>query len=199
MKTGITGGIGSGKSYVCQRLKTRGITVYDCDAAAKRLMRTSAELRQKLTALIGPNTYRFEHGTYELNKAAVAQFLLTSDANAKAIDDIVHPAVFSDFEKSGEKWMESAIIYESGIYTLVDNVVVVTAPEELRIQRIMARDSITKEKAIEWMHRQWPQQQVRQRAHFEIVNDGVCDIDSQIDLLLQKLSEQENKQNINKL
>ena len=58
MKIGITGGIGSGKSYVCQRLKAHGIDVYDCDAAAKRLIRTSTTIRQQLTALIGPEVYK---------------------------------------------------------------------------------------------------------------------------------------------
>ena len=107
MKIGITGGIGSGKSFVCQRLKARGIDVYDCDTAAKRLIRTSPEIRQQLTALIGEDAY---HGE-ALNKAAVAKFLLANEANAKAIDDIVHPAVFRDFQESGMQWMESAIMY----------------------------------------------------------------------------------------
>ena len=184
MKIGIAGGIGSGKSYVCKRLQLRGIEVYDCDAAAKRLMRTSPELRQRLTRLIGPDCYR----GFLLNKAAVARFLLASDENAQAVDAIVHPAVFRDFEESGLQWMESALMYESGIYRLVDRVVVVTAPEEVRIQRIMLRDGITREKALEWIHRQWPQETVRQRADYEIVNDGEADIDAQIDDLLNTVA-----------
>lgn len=73
MKIGITGGIGSGKSYVCRRLTAQyGIVVYDCDAAAKRLIRTSPVIRQELTELIGADTYV----DGQLNKAAVAQFLL---------------------------------------------------------------------------------------------------------------------------
>ena len=111
MKIGITGGIGSGKSYVCQRLAQRGIQVYDCDAAAKRFIRTSPIIYKELTALIGPDTYI----DGQLNKAAVAQFLLQSEEHAKAIDAIVHPAVFKDFEESGMEWMESAIMYESGL------------------------------------------------------------------------------------
>ena len=192
MKTGITGGIGSGKSYVCKLLAERGITVYDCDSAAKRLMRTSQELRQRLTDLIGPETYLHTHhtteqGEWQLNKAAVAQFLLASEANAHAVDPIVHPAVFHDFEESGLQWMESAILFESGINRLVDRVIVVTAPEEVRIDRIMKRDAISREKAIEWIGRQWPQEEVRQRADFEIVNDGVADLNQQIDNILHIL------------
>lgn len=177
MKFGIAGGIGSGKSYVCRRLEARGITVYDCDAAAKRLIRTSSDLQQQLTTLIG-----------SLDKAAMSRFLLASEANQQALNAIIHPAVFHDFEESGIQWMESAIMYESGIYRLVDKVVVVTAPLELRIQRVMSRDGITREKALQWIHRQLPQEQVVARADYEIVNDGVADIDSQIDLLLHQLS-----------
>ncbi len=184
MKTGITGGIGTGKSYVCRMLQQRGIEVYDCDQAAKRLMRTSPVIQQQLTALIGPDTY--QDGV--LNKAAVAEFLLASEAHAHAIDAIVHPAVFQDFVDSGMEWMESAIMFESGIYRLVDRVVVVTAPEEIRIQRIMVRDHISREKALQWIHRQMPQEEVRQRADYEIINDGTADLQSQIDRLLTSIN-----------
>ena len=200
-KTAITGGIGSGKSYVARLLKRRGIDVYDCDAAAKRLMRHNPELRRQLTALIGPDCYLVpesgpncylasESGQQPtLNKAAVAQFLLASEENAHAIDAIVHPAVFRDFEESGLLWLESAILYESGANRLVDRVIVVTAPEEVRVQRIMARDGLSREKAFEWLGRQWPQDEVRRRADFEIVNDGIADLDSQIDDILSRYND----------
>ena len=173
MKTGITGGIGSGKSYVCKLLAQRGIEVYDCDAAAKRLIRTSPRLRQQLKALIG-----------SLDKAAISRFLLTNEKNQQAVNAIVHPAVFQDFEESGMMWMESAILFESGADKLVDRVVVVTAPEEIRIERVMQRDGITREKALQWIARQWPQEQVKARADFEIINDGQADLNSQIERLL---------------
>lgn len=199
MKIGITGGIGSGKSYVCRLLEQQGYTVYDCDSAAKRLIRTSPFIRRRLTALIGPETYfkesrdrSQESGEYILNKKVVAEFLLKSEDNARAIDRIVHPAVFRDFIESGLEWMESAIIYESGIHRLVDRVIVVTAPEELRIQRVMARDEISREKVLEWMSRQLPQEEVRQRADFEIVNDGLADLNQQLDDILKEISN--NKQ-----
>ncbi len=184
MKIGITGGIGSGKSYVCKRLQARGIEVYDCDNAAKRLIQTSDNIRRKLTDLIGEDAYIGE----ALNKAAVARFLLASEHNAQAIDHIVHPAVFKDFEDSGMQWMESAIMYESGIYKLVDRVIVVTAPQEIRIQRVMQRDGITREKVEQWMQRQWSQEEVRRLADYEIVNDGIADIDSQIERVLNSLT-----------
>ena len=177
IKIGITGGIGSGKSYVCRLLEQRGIAVYDCDAAAKRLIRTSTRLRQQLKELIG-----------SLQKADISRFLLASEENQQAVNAIVHPAVFQDFEASGMQWMESAILYESGADRLVDKVVVVTAPEEVRIQRVMNRDNITREKALQWIARQWPQELVRERADFEIVNDGKADLEKQIEKLLNKLT-----------
>jgi dephospho-CoA kinase len=185
MKIGITGGIGSGKSYICQRLKTRGIEVYDCDIAAKRLIRTSDSIRRQLTQLIGEDTYIGD----SLNKVAVARFLLASESNAQAIDHIVHPAVFQDFMDSGMQWMESAILYESGINKLVDRVIVVTAPLEIRIQRVMQRDGITRENVEQWMQRQWSQEEIRKQADYEIVNDGIADIDAQIDIILEKIKE----------
>jgi dephospho-CoA kinase len=176
---------------VARLLKRRGIDVYDCDAAAKRLMRHDPELRRQLTALIGPDCYLASESGQQptLNKAAVAQFLLASEENAHAIDAIVHPAVFRDFEESGQLWLESAILYESGANRLVDRVIVVTAPEEVRVQRIMARDGLSRERAFEWLGRQWPQDEVRRRADFEIVNDGIADLDSQIDDFLSRYNE----------
>ncbi len=189
MKVAITGGIGSGKSYVCKLLQQRGINIYDCDQAAKRLIRTSPDIRRQLTMLIGSEAYLGEDGQggWILNKAVVAQFLLGSEANAHAIDDIVHPAVFHDFETSGMQWLESAILYESGMDKLVNRVIVVTAPQEIRIQRVMQRDGISREKVLEWMSRQWSQDEIRQRADYEIINDGQADLNEQIEQLLSSL------------
>ena len=176
MKVGITGGIGSGKSYVCQRLEKHGISVYDCDAAAKRLIRTSPDLRQQIISLVG-----------SLDKAAMSRFLLASEANQQAMNAIIHPAVFRDFKASGIDWMESAILFESGARKLVDKAVVVTAPLEIRIQRVMLRDGITREKALQWVSCQWSQEEVKAHADYEIVNDGQADIDSQIEELIKGL------------
>jgi dephospho-CoA kinase len=179
MKVGITGGIGSGKSYVCKRLQKHGITVYDCDAAAKRLIRTSPTLQQQIIHLVG-----------SLDKAAMSRFLLATETNQQAMNAIIHPAVFRDFEASGMQWMESAILFESGASRLVDKTVVVTAPQEVRIQRVMQRDGITREKALQWIARQWPQEEVKARADFEIVNDGQADIDKQVEVLLNEINRQ---------
>ena len=183
MRIGIAGGIGSGKSYVCERIRQRGFEVYDCDSAAKRLIRTDPDIRQQLTALIGPDTYTPEG---QLNKAVVARFLLASDANAAAIDAIVHPAVFRDFEASGLQWLESAIMYESGISRLMDRVIVVTAPLEVRIQRVMNRDRISRSQVLALMSKQYPQQQVVALADFELINDGKADIEQQLNNIIEQ-------------
>lgn len=183
MKIGIAGGIGSGKSYVCQYLRQMGYEIYDCDAAAKRLIRTSPEIRQQLTELIGPDTYDADG---QLNKAVVARFLLASEANAKAIDAIVHPAVFRDFEESGLQWLESAIMYESGINQLMDVVIAVIAPKEVRIKRVMERDQISREKVLEWMNRQYPQREVIHRADYVVINDGNANIEQQLNKIIRQ-------------
>jgi dephospho-CoA kinase len=180
MRIAITGGIGSGKSYVCKRLENYGLQVYDCDAAAKRLMRTSPELQKQLSELVGEDVYINK----VLNKAALAKYLLESESHAKAIDNIVHPAVAADFLSSGLSWMECAILFESGFDKYVDRIICVTAPLEIRIQRVMNRDGITRSKVLEWMSQQMTQEEKVARSHFEIINDGVSDIDKQIEKIL---------------
>ena len=181
----ITGGIGSGKSYVCQLLEKRGIKVYDCDAAAKRLMRTSATLRQQLRQLVGPQVYR---GCI-LQKRVLAEFLLASEANKQAVNEIVHPAVALDFIESDYQWLESAILFDSGFHRRVpfSFVVCVSAPEAVRVRRIMARDGISEAKALEWIHRQMPQEQVEGLSNFVIHNDGVVPLEPQVDHLIHQL------------
>ena len=186
MKIGIAGGIGSGKSYVCQRIRQPGYEVYDCDRAAKRLIRTSLEIRKQLIELIGPEACIEIDGKPELNKAVVAEYLLESERNTKAINRIVHPYVFKDFEESGLQWMESAIMFESGIYKLVDKVVAIIAPKELRIQRVMQRDNISREQVLEWMGRQMDQKELIQKADYVVINDGETDIDKQLNKIIRQ-------------
>lgn len=183
LRIAVTGGIGSGKSYVCHILSERGIRVYDCDAAAKRLMRSSEDIRRQLCLLIGEEAYVGER----VNKAAVARFLMESEENTQKVNAIVHPAVGLDFLMSGLTWMECAILFESGFDRYVDRVVCVTAPEEVRVARIMRRDDISREEAYAWMAKQMPQQEVLARSDYEIVNDGMRDVASQIDRLIHRL------------
>lgn len=187
MKIAITGGIGSGKSFVCRELQRRGIDVYDCDAAAKRLMRSDVELQQRLRRLVGEDVYSAD-GT--LQKPVLARFLLASEANKLAVNDVVHPAVARDFEQSSFDWLESAILFESGFIhrTHFDKVVCVTAPEQVRVERVMARDHIDRSKVLAWIHAQMPQQDIVSRSDYEIVNDGPSDVAEQVERLLQKFA-----------
>ena len=186
MKIAITGGIGSGKSYVCRILEKQGIKVYDCDAEAKRLMSSDADLQAGLKRLVGDEVYNAEG---ILQKPVLAQFLLASEANKQAVNDVVHPAVARDFEQSDYQWMESAILFDSGFYrrTHLDFVVCVTAPVSVRLQRIMQRDHISEQKAQAWIDAVMPQEELAARSDFEIVNDGVRDVEEQVVNLLNHL------------
>lgn len=187
MKIAITGGIGSGKSYVCRILEKQGIRVYDCDAEAKRLMRSDADLQAGLKRLVGGEVYSAEG---ILQKPVLAKFLLASEANKQAVNDVVHPAVARDFELSDYQWMESAILFDSGFdrRTHFDFVVCVTAPVSVRLQRIMQRDHISEQKAQEWIDAVMPQEELAARSDFEIVNDGARDVEEQVLRLLTQLA-----------
>ena len=176
MRYCLTGGIGAGKSYVCSLLREKGIEIYDTDNAAKRLIAQSPEIRQQLKELIGG-----------LDKQTIAAFLLKSEENKLAINSIVHPAVIKDFLDSGYEWMECAIIYEAHLEQYVDKVIAVTAPREVRIERIMLRDGISRKEAEQWIDAQYPQEKVAERADFVIINDGNKDLQKQIEELWQRL------------
>ena len=190
MKVAITGGIGVGTSFVCELLEARGIQVYDSDRAAKRLMTENFELRRKLEAIVGMELYE----NNELQKRLLAKFLLASEANKHAIDNVVHPYVAQDFEQSGMDWLESAILFEAHFDKRVkfDFIVCVTAPASVRIHRIMQRDRISSSKAAAWLECQMSQDEMRRRSDFEIVNDGECCIEPQLDTLLTTLTEKYN-------
>ena len=179
-RIGITGGIGSGKSYVCHLLGERGIAVYDCDSEAKRLMRTSPDIIEGLTRLVGPDAYV----DGQLNKTAITRFLLKSKRNNRLINSVVHPADFQDFLQSGKQWVESALLFDCGLYRPVDHVVCVSAPLDVRVRRIMLRDGITRAQALEWIAKQMPQEEVEARSDFRIINDGETDVNSQLENIL---------------
>lgn len=189
--TAITGGIGSGKSYVCRVLARHGISVYDSDAAAKRLYATDPALHDGLVRLVGDSVYS---GTV-LQKRVLAQFLLQSEANKQAVNDLVHPAVARDFMASGMAWLESAILFDSGFYRRVpfSFTVCVAAPLETRVERVMQRDGIERDKALEWIARQWPQDKVAARCDFVIQNDGLQDLEPQVERLIAEINRNTNK------
>lgn len=187
----ITGGIGSGKSYVCKLLADRGIKVYDCDAAAKRIMATDTALQANLNAVVGEEV--FIDGI--LQKPILAKFLLASETNKQAINDVVHPAVAADFIASNYQWLESAILFDAKFNERInfDYIVCVIAPEDVRIERIAQRDGISHEQALQWIKRQMPQEEMEKKADFIIINDGTSDLSAAIKSLLEAVSTLGNK------
>lgn len=181
----LTGGIGSGKSFVCQLLKQHGIIVYDCDEAAKRLMREDGQLRQQLIQLVGPDVYVGA----DLQKSVLAQFLLASEANKQAVNNIVHPAVAIDFLQSSLQWVESAILFDAHFDRRIkpDMVICVTAPLQIRVERIMLRDAISREKATAWISSQMSQDEMVRLSDVELVNDGKANLPQQIEKILELL------------
>lgn len=173
IRLGITGGIGSGKSYISALLRERlNIPVYDCDSEAKRLICQDEAVRQKLIALVGPYLYNKEG---ELQKSVLADYLFASQQHAAQVNAIVHPAVKDDFCRWSERQitevvaMESAILYESGMDAVVDKVLFVDAPIELRIQRAMKRDGSTRQQVQARISMQKTEAQLR-KAGFVIDN-----------------------------
>lgn len=183
LKVAITGGIGSGKSYVCSVLKKYGIEVYDCDGAAKRIMRNDDNVRQRLIDLIGKDAYVDGN----INRPLISSYLLSSDDNAARVNAIVHPAVAKDFVKSGMNFMECAILFTSGFDALVDKVVCVTAPIEVRIERVIRRDGISREKALDWINSQMKQSELIARSDYVVENDGKCDVELTVGKLVKDL------------
>ena len=188
MKTiGITGGIGSGKSYVSGILRKEfGIPVYDCDKEAKRLTATDPDIRRRLIRLVGPEVFNGQ----ELNKKLLADYLFANPENARKVNAIIHPAVQEDFKLwAGRQQkpitaLESAILFESGFNGLVDKVIFVDAPEDVRLKRAMLRDSASEEQIRARMKMQRPELH-RLQADFIIDNNQTGD--SQLHNQLEKL------------
>lgn len=189
MKIGITGGIGSGKSFVCDLLAQSGIPVYSCDEEAKRLMNVHPGIRKALIGLLGEDVYTAEG---QLDKALLATWLFASSAHAEQVNAIVHPVVKSDFLQWAHNQdapvvvMESAILFEAGMERLVDRVLLVDAPRGLRLQRAMSRDGATREQIEARMRRQMPDEERRSRAQDILCNDGREDIRQSVARLLAR-------------
>ena len=136
MIVGITGGIGSGKSTIARALAQRGYTVYDCDLEAKRIIAENSKVQEKIIALLGQEA--FVNGQY--NTAYVAKRVFAEPKLLEALNNIVHPEVGLDIIAQQPHFIESAILYESGIHALCEKIVVVDAPEDVRVARTLARD-----------------------------------------------------------
>lgn len=183
VKVGITGGIGSGKSVVSHIVSAMGYPVYDCDRNAARIMISDVVVIEALKNLVGEDAYLADGS---LNKPVIASFLYKDKNNREALNAIVHPAVFRDFEEwssgCGKEFVfvESAILFESGLDRHVDRSVMVLSSCETRIERVMARDGIDREQAIKRLNSQMPDEEKAGLCDFIIRNDNGIRIVPQI-------------------
>jgi len=151
MIVGLTGGIGSGKTTIAQMFSDLGVAVYDSDIEAKTLMNSSKKLRKAIKALFGKGAYKKK----KLDRSYIAEKVFNDEALLNALNAIVHPAVRKHFkswakeQKSEYVIQESAIIFEQENQEFYDKIVLVTAPLEDRIERVLKRDSDQKKSKIE--------------------------------------------------
>lgn len=190
IKIAITGGIGSGKSYISHLLEGMHIPVYNADNEAKRLMLSDEGIRRELVALLGAEVYK--DGT--LNKPLLASYLFSAPAHVARINSIVHPRVRKDFAAWVERQkdcevvgMESAILYEAGFEDTVDAVVMVYAPLDLRVQRAIYRDGASEEQVRARIATQMDDEEKCLRADFTVVNDGVRPLIPQLTEMIELL------------
>lgn len=193
IKIGITGGIGSGKSVVSHLLEVMGIPVYISDVASKQLTNSDVSIRRKLIDLLGEDVYI--HG--ELNKPLLASYIFDDLEHIRTVNAIIHPRVRDDFRQWVEcrasypvVGMESAILIEAGFAGEVDAVVMVYAPEEIRIVRAMQRDASPRELIERRVRNQMSDEEKRTQADFIIVNDGETPLIPQVLQLIDSLSKQ---------
>jgi dephospho-CoA kinase len=175
-KVGITGNIGSGKSTICRLFSVLGIPVYHADERAKWLLENRPEMVASVTSLLGKEAYQ-ENG--KLNRNWIAAKVFANAELLQQYNHIIHPAVLQD----GDVWMnahthapytikEAALLFETGSYKQLDYVVCVTAPENIRLQRIMDRDRTSEDAAKARMQHQMPEEKKTDLADAIIINDG---------------------------
>ena len=175
LQVGITGGIGTGKSTVCKIFSPLAIPVYEADQRSKWLLDHHENIKKDLIIAFGPQAYL--DGKY--NRGYLAGLVFNDKEKNKIINDIVHPRVHEDYnlwlsENKNCKYVlkESALLFETGGDKLSDKIIVVTAPEELRIKRILKRDPFrTKDEIMAIMDKQMPEGEKIKMANFVINND----------------------------
>jgi len=191
---GITGGIGSGKTTVCRLFETLGIPVYYADDRAKQIMVDDPELVGQLKSTFGADIYGADG---DLRRSVLADRVFYNPEALSRLNQLVHPAVFRD----AAHWMlqhqefpytlrEAALLFESGSYKLVDEVVMVWAPEALRLQRAMSRDGLSEDDVRARMQRQWPDEKKQAMADHVILNDGEHLLIPQVTALHEQWTEQ---------
>ncbi|MDU1890703.1 MAG: dephospho-CoA kinase [Dysgonomonas sp.] len=175
LKLGITGGIGSGKSTVSELFILCGVPVYIADIESKKLVTTSPIIRKQLIDLFGEDLYT--NGI--LNKALLASYIFNDKSKLDKVNTIIHPEVEKDFSewasinnKNIIVAQEAAILFESGFNKLMDKVVMVYTPLEMRIERAMKRDNASRDKILERINNQMPDEEKAKLSDFVIVNDN---------------------------
>ena len=150
LRIGVTGGIGSGKTSVCKVFGVLGIPAFYADLSAKIIMNNNSSLKEEINSVVGQNVY-FEG---LLNRSLLAKLMYNDKKILEDINQLVHPLVFKDFTQWSRQQaspyviVEAAILFESGIYELVDKVITVIAPLEERIQRVINRNKQSREQVI---------------------------------------------------
>lgn len=188
-KIGITGGIGSGKSVVGQILEAMHFPVYYSDQQSKILVETDHVIREELMKLLGTEVYL----DGKLNRPFLTQKLFSNDELRLKINQIIHPKVRSAFGKWTEKqtsslvFNEAAILFETGAYQTMDYNILVTAPLELKIARVMKRDNVQIKEVEERISKQWSDEEKIPLADFVIVNDDVMPLLKQVEAVIKKV------------
>lgn len=188
VKIGLTGGIGSGKSYVAGLLKEFGLPVYDSDSHAKSLMVNDMRIASELRRLAGEDVIVDN----SLNRRKLADYIFSDPEHVSRVNALVHPVVFDDFNRWASDLagsdicvFESAILFETGFDRAMDVTVCVDAPLETRIKRCIERDGVNRERIEERIASQMGQEEKCSLADFVILNDGIRNLHVQISELLE--------------
>lgn len=182
LKVGVTGGIGAGKSVVCRVFHTLGIPVFNADDTAKQLMETDPALVTAIQSLFGNNIYM----DGRLDRKKLAAIVFEQPALLQQLNELVHPATIA----YGNQWMatqtspyvikEAAIFFESGSYKEMDVMIGVSAPENIRINRAMQREGMTREKVLQRIASQMDDTEKMSRCDYVIINDDTTAIIPQV-------------------
>ena len=192
IKVGITGGIGSGKTTVCKLFEKMDVPVYYADYEAKRLMTYDKKLKKSIKALLGNEAY-YKNG--RLNRKYVASVVFNDKEKLAELNGIVHPAVALNaekwFTKQKSKYAikEAALLVENESYKQLDYLIVVIAPAEMRIKRVVKRDKIEYSQVKQRIANQLPEIQKKKVADFIIDNSGDVSLISQVWKIHRKLME----------
>ena len=190
-KVGITGGIGSGKTTACKVFEVLGVPVFYADTVAKEIMCKDAVLVAGVKATFGHESY-FEDG--KLNNKHIADIVFNNEKALTQLNALVHPAVFRAFDTweatipqdTPYTLKEAALLFESGSYKMCDTTILVTAPYEIKLKRVMQRDGVSAEQVKARMDKQLSDEEKSKLANHFIVNDEQQSIIEQVLILHQQ-------------